>query len=161
MASHPPLVPGRGKVGVDGRSLVVQRNRRSDFAIWWREIDRVLLGLVLALMAIGTVAVAAGSPASARRLSTASVRLDDLHFFYLHIRFQLLGLIAMFAASALPKDMARRAGIVLCFAMLAALLLVPLIGFSVNGARRWLSLACFCSAWRRMACARSIFRCSP
>ncbi|HOB13893.1 MAG TPA: putative peptidoglycan glycosyltransferase FtsW [Novosphingobium sp.] len=140
MASYPPLVPGRGKVGVDGRSLVVQRNRRSDFAIWWREIDRVLLGLVLALMAIGTVAVAAGSPASARRLSTASVRLDDLHFFYLHIRFQLLGLIAMFAASALPKDMARRAGIVLCFAMLAALLLVPLIGFSVNGARRWINL---------------------
>ncbi|MFM5954722.1 MAG: FtsW/RodA/SpoVE family cell cycle protein, partial [Novosphingobium sp.] len=106
----------------------------------WREIDRVLLGLVLTLMAIGTAAVAASSPASARRLSTAAVRLDDLHFFYLHIRFQFLGLIAMFGASMLPKDMARRAGIMLCFAMLAALMLVPVLGFSVNGAKRWLNL---------------------
>ena len=140
MASHPPLVPRGGKVGIDGGAVRVSRNRRSDFAIWWREIDRVLLGLILALMAIGTVTVAAGSPASARRLSTASVRLDDLHFFYMHIRYQFIGLVAMFAASMLPKDMARRAGIVLCFAMLAALMLVPLIGFSVNGARRWLNL---------------------
>jgi UDP-N-acetylmuramoylalanine--D-glutamate ligase len=30
-----------------------KRNRRGDFAIWWREIDRVLLSLVLILMAIG------------------------------------------------------------------------------------------------------------
>ncbi|HPB67895.1 MAG TPA: cell division protein FtsW, partial [Candidatus Omnitrophota bacterium] len=95
MASHPPLVPRGGKVGIDGGAVRVSRNRRSDFAIWWREIDRVLLGLILALMAIGTVAVAAGSPASARRLSTASVRLDDLHFFYMHIRYQFIGLVAM------------------------------------------------------------------
>lgn len=138
MASHPPVIP-RG--GASGNAAVrVQRNRRSDFLIWWREIDRVLLGLVLALMAIGTAAVAASSPASARRLSTASVRLDDLHFFSMHIRYQVLGLIAMFGASLLPKDWARRAGIVLCVAMLAALMLVPLVGFSVNGARRWLNL---------------------
>ena len=138
MASHPPLVPRGG--GAANASARVQRNRRSDLAIWWREIDRVLLGLVLALMAIGTAAVAASSPASARRLSTASVRLDDLHFFYMHIRYQTLGLIAMFGASLLPKDWARRAGIMLCLAMLVALMLVPLIGFSVNGARRWINL---------------------
>lgn len=138
MASHPPLVPRGGAAA--GGATRVQRNRRSDFAIWWREIDRVLLGLVLALMAIGTAAVAASSPASARRLSTASVRLDDLHFFYMHIRYQTLGLIAMFGASLLPKDWARRAGIVLCAAMLVALMLVPVMGFSVNGARRWLNL---------------------
>lgn len=39
-----------------------RRSRRSEFAIWWREIDRVLLVVVLALMAVGTVAVAAASP---------------------------------------------------------------------------------------------------
>lgn len=138
MASHPPLIPRGGASG--STATRVQRSRRSDLAIWWREIDRVLLGLVLALMAIGTAAVAASSPASARRLSTASVRLDDLYFFTMHIRYQTLGLIAMFGASLLPKDWARRAGIMLCAAMLVALMLVPLIGFSVNGARRWLNL---------------------
>ncbi|HVR90931.1 MAG TPA: FtsW/RodA/SpoVE family cell cycle protein [Novosphingobium sp.] len=118
----------------------MRRSRRSDLAIWWREIDRVLLGLLLALMAIGTLAVAAASPASALRLSTAATRLDDLHFFYLHLRFQFLGLVALFATSLLPKEAARRLGILLGFAMLVALMLVPLIGFDVNGARRWLNL---------------------
>ena len=117
-----------------------RRGHRSELVIWWREIDRVMLALVLTLMAIGSVAVLAASPASARRLSTAAVKIDDLHFFMLHLRWQLLGLVAMFGASFLPREMARRAGIVLVFAMLAALMLVPLVGTQVNGARRWLNL---------------------
>jgi cell division protein FtsW len=137
MATHPPLVPGGVGSGPANR---YRRSRRNEIAIWWREIDRVLLALVLTLMGIGTVAVAAASPASARRLSTAGVKLDDLHFFVLQIRWQVLGLIAMFGASFLSKDMARRAGIVLAFAMLGALMLVPVIGSEVNGARRWINL---------------------
>lgn len=140
MASLPPYVPhaGRAPAGVSAGQM--KRNWRSDFAIWWREIDRVLLVLVLVLMAIGAAAVAAASPASARRLSTAKVRLDDLHFFYIHLRWQALGLAAMFGAAMLPKEMARRAGILLGFAMLVGLMAVPVIGHTVNGARRWLSL---------------------
>lgn len=111
MATHPPFVPRAGQAPQAG--LPRQRNRRSELAIWWREIDRVMLGLVLLLMALGTLAVAAGSPASAQRLSTARVKLDDLHFFYLHLRWQLVGLLAMFGAALLPKDTARRFGIVL------------------------------------------------
>ncbi len=84
--------------------------------------------------------MAASSPASARRLSTSAVRLDDLHFFYIHLRWQVLGLIALFGASLLPRETARRAGILLGFAMLIGLFLVPLIGTNVNGAKRWLNL---------------------
>ncbi|AXB77447.1 FtsW/RodA/SpoVE family cell cycle protein [Novosphingobium sp. P6W] len=114
------------------------RNRRSQLAIWWQEIDRTTLVLVLILMAIGAVAVAAGSPASARRLSTSAEKLSQLHFFYLHMRWQIIGLIAMFWASTLTKDNARRFGILLGGAMLVALVLVPLVGSEVNGAKRWL-----------------------
>ncbi|MDE8650396.1 FtsW/RodA/SpoVE family cell cycle protein [Novosphingobium album (ex Liu et al. 2023)] len=139
MATQAPLPPrGLGSVGT---SVTRYRSRRrGDFAIWWQEIDRGLLVLVLVLMAIGTVAVAAASPASSRRLSTSDAGLGDLHFFYLHIRWQLAGLAAMFAASALSKDLARRAGILIGAAMLVALALVPVIGFEVNGARRWINL---------------------
>ncbi len=140
MATHPPLVPRGGRVSSEAALVRPRRSRRSDFAIWWREIDRVLLALVLALMVIGTAAVAAASPASARRLSTAAVRLDDMYFFYLHLRWQFVGLAAMLGASLLPRDWARRGGIVLGFAMLVALLLVPVAGFTVNGAKRWLYL---------------------
>lgn len=139
MATHPPLVPGVSPAPGQARQRY-RRNRRGEFAIWWREIDRVLLTLILAVMAIGTAAVAASSPASARRLSTAAAHLDDLHFFVLHLRWQALGLVAMFAASCLPKDAARRAGILLAGAMLVGLLLVPIVGTEVNGARRWLNL---------------------
>ncbi len=140
MASSPPFVPRGGQQGGANPGARMRRSRRSELAIWWREVDRWLLFMVLALMAIGTAAVAAASPASARRLSTAMTRLDELHFFYMHIRWQIIGLIAMLLASLLPKDMARRLGIVLGFAMLVGLFLVLIMGTSVNGARRWLNL---------------------
>ncbi|MCB5426286.1 cell division protein FtsW [Altererythrobacter sp. CC-YST694] len=113
-------------------------DKRSQLRIWWREIDRVLLVMILLLMAIGTVAVAAASPASARRLSTSAVKLDDLYFYWLHLRWQFLGILTMLAVSMAPRDWARRGGIVLCAVMLAALILVPFVGSEVNGAKRWL-----------------------
>ena len=100
----------------------------------------MLLVLVLLLMAMGAAAVAAASPASARRLSTHAVKLDDLHFFIIHLRWQVLGLMAMFGVSALPREAARRFGVLLGFAMLVALMLVPVIGTNVNGSRRWLNI---------------------
>ena len=70
MASNPPFVPSAGRVTPEAAFAARhRRNRRSELAIWWREIDRVLLFLVLTLMAIGAVAVAAASPASADRKS--------------------------------------------------------------------------------------------
>ncbi len=116
------------------------RSRRSALAIWWQEIDRVTLALVLILMAIGTVSVAAASPASSRRLSTSAKHLSDLHFFFIHLRWQALGLLALFGTSTLSKETARRLGILIAGAMLFALMLVPFVGSEVNGARRWLNL---------------------
>ncbi len=136
-SGQPPFVP---RAGMAPSGLRLRRNRRHELAVWWREIDRMLLFLVLALMAIGAAAVAAASPASARRLSTAAVHLDDLHFFSLHISWQLLGVAAMFGASTLSRESARRAGILLGFAMIFALMLVPIIGTNVNGAKRWLNI---------------------
>ena len=115
-------------------------DRKRQLRIWWREIDRVLLTLVLLLMAVGTLAVAASSPASARRLSTDGVKLDDLHFFWLHLRFQALGLAVLLGTALLNREVMRRGAIVLAGAMLLALLLVPVLGSEVNGARRWLDL---------------------
>jgi len=137
-SSSPSFIPG--PTSHARRGHVPRQSRRAELRIWWREIDRVLLALVLIVMAMGTLAVAVASPASADRLSNAAERLPDLYFLWLHLRWQALGLLALLAASALPKDMARRAAILLAMAMVIALVLVPLVGQEVNGARRWLRL---------------------
>lgn len=118
------------------------RSIRSEIRVWWREIDRVLLLLVLALMAIGNVAVAVASHASATRLSTAEKSLPDLYFYEPHVAFQVLGLCALIAFSTLSRENARRFGIMLCAGMLLLLFLVPIpgIGHEQNGAQRWLNL---------------------
>ncbi|OCC25645.1 cell division protein FtsW [Croceicoccus estronivorus] len=116
----------------------LRRDRRTELRIWWREIDRTLLLIVVLLMGFGSLAVAVASPASAHRLSTSAVQLPDLYFFWMHLRWQFLGFVAMIGASMLPRESARRAGILLGAAMLVALVLVPLVGYEVNGAKRWL-----------------------
>jgi len=143
MNAHQPTrqvatpLPGGG-VRIAPRTNRYRRTRRSELVIWWREIDRVLLALVLMLVTVGTVAVAASSPASAHRLSTQTKSLGDLYFFWLHLRFLSIGLFAMFVASLLPKETTRRLAILLAAAMLVALVLVPFLGNEVKGAKRWL-----------------------
>ncbi|MEL6877769.1 MAG: putative peptidoglycan glycosyltransferase FtsW [Pseudomonadota bacterium] len=109
-----------------------------DLRIWWREVDKWLLGLVLVLMLVGTAAVAAASPASADQLSTAEVRLDEFLFLKSHIIWQILGIGVMIATSFASRDNARRLGILVFAAMLVLLFLVPVFGVEKNGARRWL-----------------------
>ncbi|MEL7446608.1 MAG: FtsW/RodA/SpoVE family cell cycle protein [Pseudomonadota bacterium] len=118
--------------------VVFKRPWRDEVRIWWRELDKGLLTLVLILMVLGTGAVAAASPASADQLSTADVRLDDFLFFKSHIVWQFMGVCVMLAVSFLSRDNARRLGIIVGAAMLLLLFLVPLIGVEKNGAKRWL-----------------------
>jgi len=138
MSATQPYIPRAGERAP--RPDRFRTSRRAELKIWWREIDRVLLFLILALMAIGAAAVAAASPASASRLSTSDQQLPDLYFYWAHLRWQLLGLVAMFGAAMLSRENARRAGIVLFAGMFAMLVLVPIAGYEVNGARRWIDL---------------------
>ncbi len=118
----------------------VQRRWSETLRIWWREIDKVLLGLILLLMALGVVAVAAASPASAAMLSTASVELDEFMFLKRHLLFQAMGLGVMIAVSFASRDDARRLAIIVGAIMLVLLVLVPIIGPVKNGARRWIEI---------------------
>ncbi len=108
--------------------------------VWWREIDKPLLGLIGLLMAMGTAAVMAASPASADQLSTAEVQLDEFMFLKRHVVFQIMGLAGMIGISFLGREDARRLGIVVGAIMLLLLCLVPLIGAEKNGSRRWLEV---------------------
>ncbi|MCL6252154.1 FtsW/RodA/SpoVE family cell cycle protein [Altererythrobacter sp. KTW20L] len=138
MKSARPYVPMPGQRAPQQPAFPQDRKRQ--LFVWWREIDRTLLFLVLGLMVIGTIAVYAASPASAGRLSTSDVTLGEHYFFWLHLRWQVLGLGVLLVTSLLPMDSARRGAILLGGLMLALLVLVPFVGVERNGAVRWLNL---------------------
>ena len=116
------------------------RADRSAVGRWFWEIDRVLLLLVAILIAIGLVAVAAASPAAAERYSGGAVRFAPLHYFYRQLVWIALSIPVMIFISMLPRERLKRLALIGTGICIGAMLLVPLIGPEVNGARRWLGL---------------------
>lgn len=137
MSTTQPYIPRSGDHAMATERF--QSSKRAELRIWWREIDRVLLFLILGLMAIGTAAVFAASPASADRLSTDEVQLPELYFYWAHLRWQIVSLMVLFGVSMLSQENARRVGVLIAAGMIFCLVLVPLIGYEVNGAKRWLN----------------------
>jgi len=115
------------------------RSDRSTAARWFWEIDRMLLLLLAVLIGVGLIAVAAASPAAAQRYSGGSVRFDELHYFYRQIAWIVISIPVMILISMMPRDRLRRLSLIGAAACLVALVLVPIFGPEVNGARRWLS----------------------
>lgn len=121
------------------RNSTVPRERTA-LAIWFWEIDRVLLSLIVVLMAIGLVAVAAASPVAAIDRSTAHVAVNPLIYFYRQLIWVLIGLPVMLVISMLPRTQARRLAMIGAAFFFVMLLLVPLLGSTINGAKRWIDL---------------------
>ena len=138
MSVTPHFERGTGGVVISRKPPRQRGGSRHRIMVWWREIDRVLLGIVGSLLVCGIIAVAAGSAASAKRLSTAAVQLPDLMFFWQHLTWLMIGLPVMLAVSFLPRSTARRMMILVAAAMLFLLCIVPIAGHEINGARRWL-----------------------
>ena len=102
----------------------------------WSGLDRPILAIVIFLTIIGVVTAFAASPA----VSSA----DDPWFY---LKRQLIfaggGLAVLAIAAALSITGVRRmAGLALLLS-LVLLILTPLIGFDVNGAKRWIRIGTF------------------
>lgn len=129
------LAAKTGKVGLSNR---LGRGDRSPLGVWFWELDRVLLALMLGLMTVGLLAVAAASPAGAQRLSSSTVNLHDLYFFFRQLAWLAIGIPMMLFISMYPREQARRLAIVGFVVMLGLLMLVPFLGKEVNGSQRWI-----------------------
>lgn len=124
-------------------SLKLGRADRSPIARWFWTIDRPLVAMLLVLIGIGAIAVAAASPAAALRLSDGQTVIPPLHFLQRQLLWIALGVPLMLGVSMLTKDGARRMALGGCALFLVLLMLVPVIGAEVNGARRWIQLPGF------------------
>ncbi|AQR73517.1 cell division protein FtsW [Sphingomonas sp. LM7] len=108
--------------------------------MWFWEVDRVLLLLAMLLIAIGLVAVAAASPATAKRYSDATHIMPAMHYFWRQLVWACLSVPVLIGVSMLPITAARRFALFGAAFFLLLLALVPLVGSETNGARRWLDL---------------------
>ena len=129
------LAAKTGKIGLANR---LGRGDRSPLGVWFWELDRVLLALMLVLVAIGLLAVAAGSPAGAQRLSSSTTQLNPLYFFYRQLMWVIVGVPVMLVVSMYPREQARRFAIVGFAVFFTMLALVPVLGREVNGSQRWI-----------------------
>lgn len=116
------------------------RADRSALGRWFWEIDKVLLALIAVLVGIGLIAVAAASPAGARRLSGGGVTINELYFFYRQLMWIAVSLPAMIVISMMSRERAKRFSIGGAIVFLALLAAVPFIGAEKNGAVRWIEL---------------------
>jgi hypothetical protein len=128
------LAAKTGKVGFANR---LGRGDRSPLGVWFWELDRVLLALMLVLIAIGLLAVAAASPAGAQRLSSTQSHLPALYFFYRQLMWVIIAVPLMLVVSMYPREQARRFAVVGFLVAFTLLALVPMLGNEVNGSQRW------------------------
>ncbi len=99
--------------------------------------DVALLAALALITCIGLIMVGSASVAVADRLTG-----EPMYFFYRQAIYALLGLVAGFAVLHVPLSVWRANTFTLLGAglFMLVLVLVPGIGHSVNGARRWIDL---------------------
>ncbi|MBY6200831.1 putative lipid II flippase FtsW [Maritalea mobilis] len=103
---------------------------------WWRTVDRVTLGCILALFAIGILLGFASSPPLAERNGH-----DPFHYVIRQAAFGGMALSVMVFVSMLSPTTVRRMGVLGFFAAVAAVALLPVFGTDYGqGAVRWYSL---------------------
>jgi cell division protein FtsW len=116
------------------------RAKRTPFARWFWEIDRVLLLLVTILIGVGLIAVAAASPAAGVRYSGTGVTVAPRHYFWMQLAWTMIAVPVMIGVSALPLKLARRLALIGGLLFVVLLALVPIIGSTANGAQRWIGI---------------------
>lgn len=116
---------------------MVNFSRQSNNAIvkWWWTIDKVILFVSLALLAIGIILDITASPAVARKIGS-----DDYFFIRKQIIYVLLSVAAIFTLSLFKLKTVRRISILGFVVLMILLVITDFWGFEVKGARRWISL---------------------
>ena len=116
----------------------LSRHSHNVFAKWLWTVDKVILFVSLALLAIGIVLDITASPAVARRIN-----VDDFWFVRKQIFYVLASIGVIFGLSILKLKTIRRLSIVGLIVVFGLLVLTLFFGFETKGARRWISLAGF------------------
>jgi cell division protein FtsW len=114
--------------------MTFDRTDQSVFGRWWWTIDRLQLGALALLMALGTVLITAASPPVAERIGIQ----DTFYFVERHLIMLVPAVAIMIAVSLLSPKGVRRAALGLYLVALALVFATLVIGVEIKGARRWI-----------------------
>ncbi len=106
---------------------------------YWRNIDKKILLSFLLLFFLGLFF----SFSSTSSLAGERLNKDYYFFFMKHLSFTILALVIMISLSALNTKLLKKLVLPLFLISLVFLVLVPIIGVEVKGAKRWLDLYFF------------------
>ena len=109
------------------------------YYIWWKNIDKTIFLLVLFLFGLGLFF----SLASTSLIASDKLETNSYFFFYKHLAYVFLGIIILIFFSSLSEKNLFKLSIFLFFISLICLMLVPILGTEVKGAKRWLDII-FC-----------------
>jgi cell division protein FtsW len=116
--------------------VIVVQSGEAVLPRWWRTVDRVTIGCILALFAIGILLGFAASPPLAERNGH-----EPFHYVIRQCAFGGMALAVMVLVSMMTPKTVRRLGVLGFFAALGALMLLPAFGTDYGqGAVRWYSL---------------------
>ncbi|MEG2525948.1 MAG: putative lipid II flippase FtsW [Oscillospiraceae bacterium] len=119
------------------------KDYRQDVRISRGPMDVPFLLITLLLLGIGVVMVLSASYASAYYDLHNETGGKATYYFAKQLFFALAGIVAMYAASRMPMSFYRKIALPLLGVAIVLLILVPIIGTRVNGAKRWISLPGF------------------
>ena len=110
-----------------------------EFNNYWRNIDKNIFFGFFILFFLGLFFSFSSTS------SLAGERLNKAYYFFFskHLTFTILALFIMFFISAIETTLLKRTVIPLFIFFFALLILVPIIGVEVKGAKRWLNLYFF------------------
>jgi cell division protein FtsW len=109
------------------------RAQRTAFNEWWWTVDRLTLGVLVALMLGGIVLCLAASPPVAVRIG-----LDPFHFVDRQVIFLIPAGAVLLATSFLSPREVRQVSLVVFAVSLVLVAITPYFGAEIKGARRWL-----------------------
>ena len=106
---------------------------------YWRNIDKNILFGFLILFFLGLFFSFSSTS------SLAGERLNKAYYFYFskHLAFTILALLIMFIISAVETSLLKKMAIPIFGLFFISLILVPIIGIEVKGAKRWLDIYFF------------------
>jgi len=103
---------------------------------WWKNIDKTIFLLILLFFSLGLFF----SLASTSLIASNKLDTNTYFFFFKHLAYVFLGVGILIFFSSMNQKNLFKISIFLFFISLIFLILVPIIGTEVNGAKRWLNL---------------------